>query len=124
MTTTSARASSAGSSGSSPRRPSSAASADLPTARTDAPGRSAAIVSAVAEAEGHLERAGVRDRVELREGDIFERVEADADVYTLKDILHDWDDERSLRILRTVAAGMRPGEVRRAGPVGFVEGLR
>jgi hypothetical protein len=61
------------------------------------------------EAEGHLERAGVRDRVELREGDIFERVEADADVYTLKDILHDWDDERSLRILRTVAAGMRPG---------------
>jgi hypothetical protein len=61
------------------------------------------------EAEGHLERAGVRDRVELREGDIFERVEAEADVYTLKDILHDWDDERSLRILRTVAAGMRPG---------------
>jgi hypothetical protein len=63
----------------------------------------------LAEAEMHLERAGVRERVELREGDIFEGVEADADVYTLKDILHDWDDERSLRILRTVAAGMRPG---------------
>lgn len=61
------------------------------------------------EASRHLERAGVRDRVELREGDIFERVEAEADVYTLKDILHDWDDERCLRILRTVAAGMTPG---------------
>ena len=61
------------------------------------------------EADGHLARAGVRDRVELREGDIFERVDAEADVYMLKDILHDWDDERSLRILRTVAAGMKPG---------------
>jgi hypothetical protein len=60
------------------------------------------------EAEGHLQRAGVRDRVELVEGNIFERVEAEADVYVLKDILHDWDDERSLQILRTVAAAMRP----------------
>lgn len=63
----------------------------------------------LAEAEAHLTRAGVRNRVELTEGDIFERIDAEADVYTLKDILHDWDDERSLQILRTVAAAMRPG---------------
>lgn len=61
------------------------------------------------EADRHLAAAGVRDRVELVEGNIFERVEADADVYALKDIVHDWDDERSLRILRTVRAAMAPG---------------
>jgi hypothetical protein len=47
--------------------------------------------------------------VDLVEGNIFERVDASADLYLLKDILHDWDDERSLQILRTVAAAMAPG---------------
>jgi hypothetical protein len=61
------------------------------------------------EADGHLKRAGVRDRVDLVEGNIFERVDASADLYLLKDILHDWDDERSLQILRTVAAAMPSG---------------
>ena len=63
----------------------------------------------LAEATAHLTRAGVRDRVELTEGDIFERIDAEADIYTLKDILHDWDDQRSVQILRTVATAMRPG---------------
>lgn len=61
------------------------------------------------EADSHLRAAGVRDRVELIEGNIFDRVDAKADVYTLKDILHDWDDERSLQILRTIKAAMAPG---------------
>lgn len=63
----------------------------------------------LAEADRHLAAAGVRDRVELAEGDIFARVDAEADVYVLKDILHDWDDERCVQILRTVAGAMRPG---------------
>lgn len=63
----------------------------------------------LAEADGHLSRADVRDRVELREGNIFERVDAEADIYLLKDIVHDWDDERTLQILGTVAAAMPPG---------------
>ena len=61
------------------------------------------------EAEEHLARAGVRDRVDLELGNIFERVEAAADVYVLKDVLHDWDDDRSARILATVRAAMGPG---------------
>jgi hypothetical protein len=61
------------------------------------------------EADGHLRRAGVRERVELVEGDIFAGIEAAADVYVLKDILHDWDDERSAEILATVAAAMPAG---------------
>ena len=63
----------------------------------------------LAEAEGHLSAAAVRERVELSEGDMFERIDAPADVYVMKDILHDWDDERCLRVLRTVRAAMRPG---------------
>ncbi len=61
------------------------------------------------EADAHLQRAGVRDRVELVEGNIFERVKVKADLYLLKDILHDWDDERSLVILETVRRAMPPG---------------
>jgi hypothetical protein len=61
------------------------------------------------EAEGHLAEAGVRDRVELSEGNFFESVTAKADVYVMKDVLHDWDDERCLKILKTVRAAMPTG---------------
>src|SRR4051812_30966774 len=61
------------------------------------------------EAERHLQERGLRDRVELVEGDIFARVDARADVYLLKDVLHDWDDAASARILATVRATMPAG---------------
>src|SRR5689334_19391306 len=61
------------------------------------------------EAEAHLRARGLRDRVELAEGDIFSRVDARADVYLLKDVLHDWDDEASAKILSTVRATMPAG---------------
>jgi hypothetical protein len=56
----------------------------------------------LAEAPAFLRSAGVADRVALVEGDIFAGFEAAADVYLLKDVVHDWDDERSVAILRTV----------------------
>jgi hypothetical protein len=68
----------------------------------DAPG-------VLAEADGWLAMRGVRDRVELAEGDIFRSLEARADVYLLKNILHDWDDEACTTILRTVRAAMPEG---------------
>src|SRR3954466_8140032 len=43
----------------------------------------------LAEAKAWLETQGLAGRVELTEGNIFERVEATADVYLLKDVLHD-----------------------------------
>jgi O-methyltransferase domain len=61
------------------------------------------------EAEKHLSSRGVLDRVELVEGDLFGELRADADVYVLKNILHDWDDETSARILGGVAGTMKPG---------------
>jgi hypothetical protein len=84
----------------------------LAAALAERPGLRGVLVEApgvLAEADVYLQRAGVRDRVELREGNFFERIEVEADVYLLKDILHDWDDESSLQILRTIRAAMAPG---------------
>lgn len=42
-------------------------------------------------------------------GDFFDSVPAGADLYVLKFVLHDWDDERAIAILKTVRAAMGPG---------------
>jgi ubiquinone/menaquinone biosynthesis C-methylase UbiE len=49
-----------------------------------------------------LEKEGVADRVELKTGDFFESVPSGADAYMMKFIIHDWDDERALKILRNI----------------------
>jgi hypothetical protein len=54
----------------------------------------------------HLADEGVAERCELVAGDFFASVPAGGDVYVLKSILHDWDDERSVAILRTCLAAM------------------
>ena len=55
-----------------------------------------------------LAASGLQDRVGAVAGNFFESVPA-ADVYILSYILHDWDDESSLRILRTVGKAAAPG---------------
>src|SRR5205823_7158350 len=63
----------------------------------------------VIEAAGpELEAAGVADRCELASGDFFAAVPSGADAYMMKHIVHDWDDENSLRILRNCHAAMQP----------------
>jgi len=42
------------------------------------------------------------------EGSFFETVTSGADVYLLKSIVHDWDDERGLAILQTCGQAMSP----------------
>lgn len=49
-----------------------------------------------------LEKEGVADRVELKTGDFFESVPGGADAYMMKFIIHDWDDDRALNILRNI----------------------
>ena len=61
----------------------------------------------VAEAGPILERAGVADRTEVVGGDFFAAVPA-ADAYLVKAILHDWSDEDSIRILRTIRSAAAP----------------
>ena len=55
-----------------------------------------------------LRGAGVADRTEIVAGDFFDAVPV-ADAYVLKSVLHDWDDERSLAILRAVRAAIPEG---------------
>lgn len=81
----------------------------------------------LSEAEPFLRSCGVHDRVERRPGDLFGEIDAHADVYVLKWILHDWSDEACRDILRRVRATMPPGsrvvaidqhlEPNRPGPV-------
>jgi O-methyltransferase domain/Dimerisation domain len=46
--------------------------------------------------------ASYDSRVKISGGDFFESVPAGGDLYLLKFILHDWDDEHSVKILRNV----------------------
>ncbi len=62
--------------------------------------------SVVAGAATTLDQAGVGDRVTVEPGDFFESVPPGRDRYLLQAILHDWDDESCLRILRNVRAAM------------------
>lgn len=57
-----------------------------------------------------LAERGVLERVERRPGNMFTDVPAGADLYLMKDILHDWDDARSLEILKSCRRAMSPGQ--------------
>jgi hypothetical protein len=61
------------------------------------------------EARTLLARRGLDHRVALTPGDLFAGITASADVYLLKNVLHDWDDDACLRILRTAREAMAPG---------------
>jgi len=51
-------------------------------------------------ANRHLQQIGVSERVEFVAGDFFKSVPAIADAIILKSIIHDWNDARSISILR------------------------
>jgi hypothetical protein len=63
----------------------------------------------IGQAEGYLRRRGVADRIERRAGDLFGQLDARADVYTMKWILHDWGDDACRDILKRVRATMPSG---------------
>src|ERR1043166_1861975 len=48
----------------------------------------------------HLANANIATRCEFISGSFFETIPSGADAYILKNIIHDWDDERSAEILR------------------------
>jgi hypothetical protein len=47
-------------------------------------------------------------RCAFREGDFFKAVPAGGDAYILKKVIHDWDDERAMAILRRCREAMPP----------------
>jgi hypothetical protein len=63
------------------------------------------VVPSATTAAGAL---GLAERSSALAGDFFASV-PEADLYLLKSILHDWDDEQAVRILKNCQRAMRPG---------------
>jgi hypothetical protein len=62
-----------------------------------------------AEAPDYLASLGVGDRCEIVECDFFKAVPGGGDVYLLKDILHDWPDDKAAQILAVCRRAMKAG---------------
>jgi C-methyltransferase len=60
--------------------------------------------SVVADAPNLLREQGVADRVRIVDGSFFDSVPGGGDAYILKNIIHDWPDEKALQVLRNVRA--------------------
>lgn len=66
------------------------------------------LAAPVATAGRALAAAGLADRGAARVGDFFEPLPAGAGGYILSRVIHDWDDDNALRILRNCAHAARP----------------
>ena len=65
-----------------------------------------------------LRSGGVADRCQIVSGDFFTSVPEGGDAYIMKHILHDWDDDRAVQILRNCYSAMgRGGKVLIVDPV-------
>jgi hypothetical protein len=53
-------------------------------------------------AKDSIAAAGLADRIDIQAGSFFEKIPSGADAYLMRHIIHDWDDERSLTILRNI----------------------
>ncbi len=60
----------------------------------------------IERSRGYLDQEGVTDRCRTETGSFFEAIPTGADAYFMKHIIHDWDDEDCLRILRNCRAAM------------------
>lgn len=54
-------------------------------------------------------RRGLEERCRYLSGDMFKQVPIKADVYSLKMILHDWNDHECARILQNIRRAAKPG---------------
>ena len=61
----------------------------------------------VEEAESFIGDAGVSDRCRVVGGDFFDSVPDGCDAYVLKFVVHDWDDERTITILKNCRRAIR-----------------
>ena len=60
----------------------------------------------IERAHPNLEAAGVAERCRTVSGNFFESVPAGADVYLMRHIIHDWDDDKAATILRNCHEAM------------------
>ncbi len=59
-----------------------------------------------ARARANIEAAGLSHRYRMESGSFVEAVPAGADAYLLRHIIHDWDDDKSLTILKNCRAAL------------------
>ena len=59
--------------------------------------------------ESAKQTTSVGDRCEFATGDFFVSVPTGGDAYMMKHIIHDWDDERAIKILKNIKDAMNPG---------------
>ncbi len=62
----------------------------------------------IERAKDRIGASGLLDRCKLVSGSFFDAVPDGADAYFLRHIIHDWDEEKCLRILRNCHRTMRP----------------
>jgi hypothetical protein len=55
-----------------------------------------------------IEAAGLADRCKTVSGDFFKSVPTGGDAYVMKWIIHDWDDQKAITILRNCRTEMQP----------------
>ena len=61
----------------------------------------------IEHARQHFRAAGLEARCRLVAGDFFHSVPGDGDAYVLMHVLHNWDDDRSTKILQACRVAMR-----------------
>jgi len=75
---------------------------------------------AVGVAQGRIANAGLSKRCECVAGSFFDELPTGADVYLMKSVLHNWNDEKSVRILgncrRVMSADARLVLIERVKP--------
>jgi SAM-dependent methyltransferase len=63
----------------------------------------------IAGAIPRIRAAGLESRITTQTIDFFKAVPEGGDAYVMKHIIHDWDDDRALTILRNIKKAMKPG---------------
>jgi hypothetical protein len=63
----------------------------------------------IERARPNIAAAGLTDRCQCVAGNFFEKVAPGADVYLMRHIIHDWDDERCGQILKNIHAVLPAG---------------
>ena len=66
------------------------------------------IEAGLAETEAYLKEEGVHDRCAVKRGSFFDHVPSGHDAYVLKNIIHDWSDEKAAVILANCRKAMGP----------------
>jgi orsellinic acid C2-O-methyltransferase len=67
------------------------------------------LAHAVEGARAHLRDTGMDERAAVSAGDFFEGLPSPMDAVLLKSVLHDWDDDDAVRILRRAREALGPG---------------